>query len=194
MILLVGLVGFNFVFFYFFMIFVWIAYSNMVFVDFCEYFFFMFCDKKYVLAIEFDFKILFLRFSYLTPNAAKLPTTKFVNAIFYLNVQKWPLHRGIRRTSGSPPRGSNDDHNNSSTPTNQVGGKNINNNKFYKYFFGHTNHFYLFISFFLLIYNFGFKTTNIFTLLLYSSINHHQLHTYFLQFVYAFILSIVYSH
>ncbi|KAG4066749.1 hypothetical protein HA402_012816 [Bradysia odoriphaga] len=33
--------------------------------------------------------------------------------------KKWPLHRGIRRTSGSPPRGSNDDHNNSSTPTNQ---------------------------------------------------------------------------
>lgn len=43
--------------------------------------------------------------------------------IIHYCVQKWPFHRGIRRASGSPPRGTNDDSNVTAAPTNQVGGK-----------------------------------------------------------------------
>lgn len=58
----------------------------------------------------------------------------FIIFIFFINgcmvffiihycVQKWPFHRGIRRASGSPPRGTNDDSNVTAAPTIQVGGK-----------------------------------------------------------------------
>lgn len=44
--------------------------------------------------------------------------------IIHYCVQKWPLHRGIRRASGSPPRGTGDDSNVTAAPTTpQVGGK-----------------------------------------------------------------------
>lgn len=43
--------------------------------------------------------------------------------IIHYCVQKWPFHRGIRRASGSPPRGTNDDSNVTAAPTIQVGGK-----------------------------------------------------------------------
>lgn len=49
--------------------------------------------------------------------------------IIHYCVQKWPFHRGIRRASGSPPRGTNDDSNVTAAPTVQVGGKILKINK-----------------------------------------------------------------
>lgn len=43
--------------------------------------------------------------------------------IIHYCVQKWPFHRGIRRASGSPPRGTSDDSIITAAPTIQVGGK-----------------------------------------------------------------------